>query len=397
MFVYVAPLLKKKPLTTKYLENTLLKLNDLYGYTFKGIVTGMEDHKDGAIKLTVTVTPVVSKTKIIFDNYASKFTGPHELSISHNLNLTPFHQLLVTGSINPFNLRQLNQIHLTKEAKIHPKLNLDISANFNRTIPDQIISNVKTNSRSNNLSISLMYQLIRQRNENLNFKFSFNLRNSSNYINEILSSRDYIRSVKLNTNYDFYSGSNNYHSIGVALTKGLKILGATQKSSNLKSREKATPNFHKLELTYAYWRALNTAFSLLFNLYGQFSDQPLYTSEEFGYGGQTVGRSFDNSEITGDHGLAAMLEINYNNLKEFKHGRIFPYIYYDFGIVWRKDPNRKHNENGASIGLGIRSNIYKYINANLGLAWPLLRKIQNPIYGRSNTDPRISFKISTEW
>ena len=46
-------------------------------------------------------------------------------------------------------------------------------------------------------------------------------------------------------------------------------------------------------------------------LSGQWASGPLYSSEEFGYGGKNFGRAYDQSELTGDHGVAASVEVDY--------------------------------------------------------------------------------------
>ena len=66
---------------------------------------------------------------------------------------------------------------------------------------------------------------------------------------------------------------------------------------------------------------------------GQVASGPLYSSEQFGYGGQAFGRAYDASEITGDHAVAASLGMRYSGIDPMHGVRLMPYGFYDMGRV----------------------------------------------------------------
>jgi hemolysin activation/secretion protein len=127
------------------------------------------------------------------------------------------------------------------------------------------------------------------------------------------------------------------------------------------------------------------------------ASDPLFSAEEFGYGGQTFGRAFDASELTGDHGLVASFELKYNGLARKGIFAFQPYGFYDIGRLWNKDTAQPNRVSAASAGFGVLvSNNYGMF-ANLSFAMPLVRSVQTPIYGQGDDDPRISFNVSQEF
>ena len=159
------------------------------------------------------------------------------------------------------------------------------------------------------------------------------------------------------------------------------------------SRAQATPDFTKAELGLTRLQAITADWSLLASAAGQIASGPLYSVEEFGYGGQAFGRAFDSSEITGDHGLNGSLEVRYNGLKFSPSVTLQPYGFYDIGEVWNDDIGQVEHASGSSAGFGLRTSTDFGLTSNVGLAFPLTRSIATPIYGQGKNDPRIMLQI----
>ena len=123
----------------------------------------------------------------------------------------------------------------------------------------------------------------------------------------------------------------------------------------------------------------------------------LYSSEQFGYGGQNFGRAYDSSEITGDHGIAWAAELGYTGLDQLSSRFSFiPYGFYDIGVVWNDNISlgQKKKETGSSAGVGAHFIINGNLIGNVGIAYPLTREISTPIYGKDKQAPRVSFQLS---
>jgi len=85
---------------------------------------------------------------------------------------------------------------------------------------------------------------------------------------------------------------------------------------------------------------------------GQYSFTRVLASEEFSYGGIPFGRSHDPSELTGDHGIAGSLELNYTypvGLSWFDRWQ--GYAYGNAGYIWRRHTDFRDICDFASDGL----------------------------------------------
>jgi len=134
--------------------------------------------------------------------------------------------------------------------------------------------------------------------------------------------------------------------------------------------------------------------SLLMTAAFQRASGPLYSVEEFGYGGQAFGRAYDSSEISGDHGAAGSLELRYDGWNNLQPVSISPYAFYDIGVVWNDDTSQAKRESGASAGFGVRVSSDIGITGNIGIAFPLTRENETPVYGQNAEQPRIMLQIS---
>lgn len=169
------------------------------------------------------------------------------------------------------------------------------------------------------------------------------------------------------------------------------MLGSSQSTDMNLSRAQAEPDFSKLELSYARAQHVSNHITLITRFSAQLSPYQLFSSEEFGYGGQTFGRAYDASEITGDNGVAAALELRYNGLNSWQDIQFVPYVFYDIGKVWNEDTSGV-NEAAASSGTGFLVQHSSGLQGNLGIAFPLTRPVTNPMYGHGKS-PRLLLQI----
>ncbi len=389
----IEKILTEKPLNIKSLESLLLRLNDLPGYYFKSTLKSLDGNKNGAIQLFLKVEPKKAKGKLSLDNFYSRFAGPQGLSFSHSDSLLPLQQTTISSVINKFEIEKFSYLMFNHAIAMNLKTTFNLSVSSAKSYPGYVLKPLKIKSLSDEISSGVSYHAIRQRDHNLDLKFLINIKNSNSYTNDLLFTRDKIRVLRTAMVYDV-RGDNSYSSINFTISNAIKILQASQRGEDNISRANANPNFNKLELSVSHLRKITTNWSLMLSFSGQYADSSVFSSEEFGYGGQTFGRAFDSNEISGDHGLSGSIEINYNKLLDLYSVNLIPYVFYDIGAVFRKDPNRKRREQGASSGFGCRVGVGDYLQAHIGLAWPLIRNIATPIYGDPSGYPRILMQVS---
>ena len=392
---HIDHLLAERPLTSKTVESTLLRLNDLPGYSFSGVLSSLADAEEGAVKLTLVPATKKGNGSITFDNFSSRFLGPNELSASYSKNLLPLQQTTISG-LTSLPTNKINYLTLKHSAALTPDLTLDVTGSKTKANPGFDLEQFDIESDSLFLDATLNYQWIRQRHENLALSLTMDGRNSSTDLLDAPFTRDRIRAVRANATYDVTDQWKGYSIASLTVSQGIDGLGSSSAGDTNLSRSQATPDFTKAELSLTRLQGITDEWSLLMAASAQRASGPLYSAEEFGYGGPAFGRAFDASEITGDHGVSASLELRYAAI-DLNVAQISPYFFYDIGAVWNDDIAQSSKESGTSAGLGIRATSAMGLSANLGLAWPLTRRAETPIYGQENDEPRIILQITSQF
>lgn len=389
----IADLRQKKPLNIKEIESFLLRLNDLPGTQVKAIMKLIENSKrENAIQLVLQSQETKGEGSLNYSNSGSRFLGPHQVSASYETSLIPRQQTksLIVSSI-PFD--EMQQISLSHKIPISSSVSFEIEGSLVRSEPGHTLRVNDIESKSDSLSMSIKWQIIKQRLENFDISFKVTSKNSESDILGSELSHDKIRTASANIYYDFADKHNGYNIANLNITQGINGLGSSDKGDLNLSRAEAEPNFTKAELTYTRFQEINPNWQLLTSVTGQIASGPLYSSQEFGFGGPTYGRAYDPSEITGDRGIASLAELRYRGIGTKNNTRITPYAFYDIGKVWNDDDGQEKKISASSAGMGIRLSHDTGLKANLAIAQPITKSIAEPIYGNGK-NPRVQFDMS---
>ena len=398
---YIDRLTAIKPVTSSDVERFLLQLNDLPGYSFRAVLSPAEHSEEGAAKLTLVPAKKEGKGMVTFDNFSSRYLGPNEAAATYSTSLLPLQQTTISGlSSLPFD--RLHYGTLDHVVPIAPDIALEFTAGITKAYPGYTLERFDIDSKAISESLCLNYQWIRQRQQNLALKLLFDRRDIESDILHTPLTRDHIRAIRATATYDASDSWSGKNMIGITLSQGINGLGASQKADLNISRAGAIPDFTKFEFSLSRLQGITKDWSLFANASGQWTTATLYSSEQFGYGGQAFGRAYDASDITGDKGADASLELRYSGLNALVFSSQLPvnvqtYAFYDIGTVWNDTIGQQKRESGASAGFGFRFVTDWHQNGNLGLAWPLTRPISTPIYGGTSQGPRIVLQISQEF
>jgi hemolysin activation/secretion protein len=390
---YIDTLTVQKPLTSQAMESFLLRLNDLPGYSFSGVLSALNGGTEGAVKLTVERLKKEGSGTLTIDNNSSRFLGPHEGTLSYSTSLLPLHQTTVSG-LSSIPTRPMHYISLEHSAVVMPDITLTLNGAITEATPGFTLTPYEIESSSTFISGSIGYQWIRQRDENLSLKLALDSRDSSTDLLGFALTRDHIRALRATATYDGTDRWYGSNTANLTISRGISGLGASKKGALDISRAEAVPDFTKAELSLTRAQGLTNDWSLFLSGQMQRASGPLFSSEEFGYGGQTFGRAFDASEITGDHGINGSLELRYSHWGDLQPVSFQPYAFYDVGAAWNDDLGQAKKASGSSAGVGLRAFSEAGVSGNVGLAWPLNREISTPLYNRDPTDPRIIFQIN---
>ncbi len=381
-----------KPLKSPDLESFILTMNDLHGYRFSGTLKPIDDADEAAVALLLEVTEDEASGVMNLNNSGSRFIGPYQATMSYSDSFFPLHHTqITTSSTLPFD--EMQYLALNHEAALAPRWKWQASGIYVRAKPGSILESSDVTSQSVSLSLGLNYQAIRQREENLSLRMNLDMKNTNSDIlgdNPLI--RDRIRLIRVGIDYDTADGWGGYHYLTMTLGQGIEILSASKKGDSNLSRVEAEADFTKIDASYIRQQVIQNNILLINQLSGQYASGPLFSSEEFGYGGQQYGRAYDSSEITGDHGVATSVELRYLGLDPVYDMNISPFVFYDIGKVWDEDVGGG-SLSASSAGIGVHMKHPNGISGSLGLAWPLTKKVSNPVYGGSKS-PRIAVQMS---
>jgi len=386
----------RKPITSDYLESVLLQINDIPGVgahaTLEPVKQG--SYEDGAVRLLLTHEATTGHGSFGFDNDGSKYLGPYEASAAYQASIIP-NELTSVHFLNTIPWHEMQYGTIDQHIAIAPAWFVDVYGGVTEAFPGYTLKTSDIKSNSVSLGASLSYQVIRQRQENLLTKLTFETRDTHSDILELAPlTRDRIRVLRAGLTYEKVDAWQGYDQLSFTFSQGLGIMDASQAGDPHLSRAEATPDFRKAEFTFSRSQALDADWGVVTAASGQIASGPLYSSEEFGYGGQAFGRAFDSSELVGDHGIDASVEFRYLSLDTSHLGfDTTPYTFYDGGMVFNNDRTQEKTQMGTSAGLGFRLNTDFGAGANLGVAFPIGQAISTPIYGGAH-DPRYTMEFS---
>lgn len=143
---------------------------------------------------------------------------------------------------------------------------------------------------------------------------------------------------------------------------------------------------------------LPAGMGLTLKLDGQVSDQALISNEQYTAGGMESVRGYRESEVSGDSALHGVTELAAPDLAPvFGMGegfRINPYAFFDFALLWIKDPlpEQQRELNLQGTGVGMRGSLFR--NLEFQVDWGMaLAETSYTAYG----DSRVHFRVKYQF
>lgn len=377
-------IMASRPLQAGVLERYLLIANELPGIQVRSVLAPSQ--QPGAADLILLVSPKRVEGYVSLDNYGSRYLGPAQLSASVAVNrIAGDDQLRVLATAAGESEMGYGELAysrvLTSEG-----LRLGASASTTHTRPGATLEPFEIRGRADTAGVSLAYPFVRTRNSSLIGRALFDYRDIDT---DILGARvieDRIRALRLGLGWlqlDRFDGQNTLY---VEFSQGL---GGTQADDPLKSRAGADGEFRKTTFDYERFQPLGANFGVTLGLGGQWTDEPLLSSEQFALGGRRFGRAYEPAEIVGDRALAARIEPAYFGRGAGALQSWQLYGFWDGGTVWyRDDPvsGQRPAQSLASAGFGTRLFAGRTLSATLEAAWPLTRPVASSVpYGEGSS------------
>lgn len=387
-----------RPLTMKVLEHYLRLANEVPGVVVRAVLEPSKTNV-GASALAMTSEVKSFSGSLSYDDYGTLYVGPLQVTANAAMN-SMFRSGDTTHvtAVNTTKGKQLKFFDAGYDMMVGSNgSHVSLDANKSNTAPGFTLTPLKVTGLATSYSTQYTYPLIRSRAQNLTLDASLNSLDSEVFSFSDTLYNDHIRSVKAGGNYDFSDRFNGANLLGLHLSQGLPIFGATNdNTSTTTSRFGGRGVFTKLAAQVARMQPIHGRYSAMFVVSGQYALNPLLSSEQFGFGGSQIGRGYDSSEIIGDRGLSGSVELR----MDIAPGIVLmqslqPYLFYDQGVVWnlKNVANSNMKSSAASAGIGSRFYFTKNLSGNFMLSQPLTKQITAyAVLGRGRL-PRGQFSL----
>jgi len=390
----------ENPLTAGALERWLLLVNDIPGLDARSIISPSQTTIGGA---DLVIIPEIDPYNFSFnlDNFGSRFLGPLQASVAAQFNnffgaAESFETQFVTDPDD--GERMYTSVRFELPVNRHGTI-LGADIVYSDTNPGFELGLFDVRGYSKTYGLDFTHPIIRSRTENLFTSIRFDYRDlTSKNIVDAFKTKDEIAAVRLGLDYSAFDSfwRPAVSEVSFEISQGVDVFNASQKNDTNLTRFGGDPEFTKANLNISRLQTIMPEWSVFTALTGQLSNNPLLSSEEFGVGGRSFGRGYDASEIVGDDGFGASVEVRWNpddSTALFEDYEI--YGFYDFGKIWNQetDVDALENRSIASVGLGTRIDFTDKINGELVFAYPLTKEVS--VY--DSADSKLLFSLGANF
>jgi hemolysin activation/secretion protein len=397
-----AAVIAMRPLNGNALERLLLLANDLPSIGVRAVLEPVpgETAAPGAVGMIINIERKPRDYVAQIDNFASRYTGTLQLSgtASFNNSLVAFDHASVT-LLTSGSTREVKAISGAYTMPITAQgTNVGFRVGYSTINPGYTLKDLDVESEAWNIQFLFLQTLLRTRRSNVSAWATLDIANGSTTILKANLYRDRIRALRTGLQFDWNDNRSGSNSATLTLSKGLDILGASETGSLNLSRAKGHSDFTKVAASLSRLQQLGPDWQAYAATSGQYAAVPLLSSEQFGYGGQGFGRAYDPSEITGDNGVSATLEVRYNGITPWGETAFQPFAFYDIGKVWTlRDSNPEAIQSAASVGGGVKVYNNRWISGSLAAAFPLARPPSAPPSYAGSNGARVLFQLSSHF
>lgn len=406
-----------RPLRDRTLERALLLVNDLPGVSAKSAIEAAADGEAvGGSDLEVAVARDPADLFLVVDNRGSQFTGPWAGFAGFALNsFTRYGERLegIIFSSLDFDEQLVGQASYSQLVPYGPLaargMRIGVTISNARTTPGSTLEPLEFKSKTFYASVYATYPFIRTQNLTLEGRVAGNFTNSDTDARGAEISRDRIRTVDLGVNLrvadDVGSSSvggekDNQTSASFQVRQGLDAFGASAADDVRVSRFNAGGSFttvtgdvsrrQRLPLPKNWapvWGSVRAA--------GQWTDDSVYSVEEFQLGGARFGRGYDPAALSGDNAIGVSGEVQVDFVGALRGisapksiadlgqalgaaspgGALFSaaqgYAFVDWGKTWNAEGGAFDKATLFSAGFGVRLRLADHFGVDIEGAKPL--------------------------
>jgi hemolysin activation/secretion protein len=163
-----------------------------------------------------------------------------------------------------------------------------------------------------------------------------------------------LRIVEVGGRISWRTDTHTQYLSTLELRKGLDDFGARLYATDLASDERRL-DFWLTRAQVVRLAQISALWSWRIDALAQYSAYTLPYNERFKIGGERLGRGFEVTEIAGDVGAGAKLELRCEipGMPEFL-GKASLYGFYDYGATWKQDVHDRQSAATVGAGYGLR-------------------------------------------
>jgi len=367
-----------RPLRAEVLERYLLIANEFPGTQLRSVLT--PSNVPGAADLTL-----IAKIKNVegfasVDNYGTRYIGPNQamLGLSVNQLLGVNDQWRYIGVGTGDTEMAYHQLAYSQTLN-HEGLKVGVSVSQARTQPGDSLKANDIGGRSEGVSFSFGYPLLRTRNHSLLIRLVYDVTDTDGSSGGTRTTEDRIRALRAGLTWQLLDRWDGQNSLEVDVSQGV---GGTSRADSLKSRSGADGMFNKVTFDYTRVQPLSARWAMTFGVLGQWTgDTPLLSSEQMALGGRKIGRAYESAELVGDRGLALRLEPRYQVASSLPWLPAYQLLgFYEIGEVTQvvvQSAGMPATQSLASAGFGARLFLAGNLTAQVEAVWPLTKPLAN--------------------
>lgn len=399
--------LAMRPLNMKVLERLLLVANSLPNTSVSAVLAQTHPSNTppvpGAVRLVIVENEtVIRRHTLSIDNHGSLFAGPVQEQLGTEIyDIAIPHSVLALKGFQTASNREQRYGAVSYSLPLFGAsgTKMSLAASLSRSEPGENLDILDVKGQSRTVSAGISYPIIRQRSKILIADAAFEVRNSRTKLlgDELYDDR--IRVIKFGLNGSFSDSWAGVNMLDLHFSRGFDILGARETGSVNLSRILGVSDFSKAMFYAARSQFLPRNLELYGAVNGQYGFDPLLSSEEFGFGGDQMGRGYDPSEILGDRGLIGTIELRRTTQTTLSgvSATFQPYLFFDIGKIWNIDGGDTTSLSAASAGAGISFNVDNQFIAKAALAFPLTKNVDNPHHYTDEDGARLLLSLTASF
>ncbi len=393
---YGDKIMASRPLKVKDLERNLLLANDLAGFKVRAILRRGSRLGSSVLLAKVKYDPIDPFAEVT--NRGTEAVGPYRLQAGVMLNslLGQGERVTLRGATS---LDGPSELALGSAGLSVPIGNngwrVNLGTSYTAVNPGGTLEAFDIHGQTFSVDAGVYYPLVRSRNLTVGFTGGFDYTDSRNTTRftgtEETLNEDRLAVLRVGLQLQKIDAQGVF-SASAQLSQG--ISGTTPSNATVPlSRAEGSAIFTKFNFDLSRTQKLPGQFALSLAGTAQLTENSLLSRELFGLGGDTFGGAFDPDAVVGDYGYGLRAELKRPFLYK-AWGRSMetqPYLYADYGQVFRNSPTALENRSDtlSSAGIGIRQHFGDQLFMGLELGFPIQRTDQS-----FTSDPRLFFVVN---